>query len=448
VRELAASVNFNNSMSKQYGAYKVPAQKIIDLLENISIPGSNTRFDPKSIANFIKKYAGAELKEWDTVIISGDGEKYDLTDRIVTNKSKRGFDLRSDDKFIRMSKAKTRIGGRGDTAWGLTDDQKEAVKIFFKPKSLSNDHYFSEDVPQVKDRRPLLLIYLIELKDAESSKLKDFGKDPIVGFGVGIPHLSDEETKYIRYQISVEYYAREDGKTVLSFGLEDNSLSDLFYNFCEDIIESTRGSDPKEGFLPIINRWNTWIKFFTKVSLPLTEMEIRGLIGEVYFLREFLIQKYNVDQALEAFIGIDKAHKDFEIENTWYEVKTIHNGAHTTKISSIEQLDSDKDGFLAVVTLDQGTLGLDDCVTLNKIVNDFRANVSEKNAAIFDEKMRKAGYVYDERYDEFTFIIIHLEIYEVTGEFPRIKKEMLPTGIVKAGYELDLETVKDYKVMR
>lgn len=245
--------------------------------------------------------------------------------------------------------------------------------------------------------------------------------------------------------IAVDYYDRDNHSTMLSFGLEDNTLSDLFYSFCDDIIESTRGSDPKDGFSPIINRWNTWIKFFSKVCLPLTESEIRGLIGEMYFLKEFMISKYGVEKSLEAFIGIDKAHKDFEIENTWYEVKTIHNGAHTTKISSIEQLDSDKEGTLAVITLDQGTLGLDDCVTLNGIVNDFRGYVGNKYSGIFNEKMRKAGYIFDERYDEYTYIIISLDRYNVTGEFPRIRKDTLPTGIVKAGYELDLATVKDYK---
>lgn len=198
VRELVSSINVGNTESKQYGARNVQAEKIVELLENVSIPGSNTRFDPKSIANFIRKYAGNELKVWDVVIISGDGADYNLTDRIVTKKSTRGFDLRSDDKFIRMSKEKTRIGGRGDTAWGLTDIQKEAVKEYFRPKTLSNDHYFSDEVPAVKNRRPLLLIYLIELKDPGMVSLKNFGEDPIVGFGVGIPYLSDEETKYIR----------------------------------------------------------------------------------------------------------------------------------------------------------------------------------------------------------------------------------------------------------
>jgi hypothetical protein len=232
---------------------------------------------------------------------------------------------------------------------------------------------------------------------------------------------------------------------MLSFGLEDSSLSDLFYRFCDDIIENTRESDPKNGFTSIINRWNTWIKFFSKLSLPLTESEVRGLIGEIYFLREFMLPRYGTDKSVEAFIGVDKAHKDFEIEDTWYEVKTIHNGGHTTKISSIEQLDSYKEGYLSIVTLDQGTLGLDDCVTLNKIIYNFRSIVGEKNAGIFDEKMREAGYVFDERYDEYAYIIISLDIYKVSSDFPRIEKNMLPVGIVKASYEIDISSIEGFK---
>lgn len=209
VRELVSSATFENTEKKQYGAHNVYAEKVIELLNNVSIPGSNTRFDPKSIASFIKKYAGSELKIWDIVIISGDGDEYRLIDKIVTKKSIRGFDLRSNDKFIRMSKAKTRIGGRGDTAWGLTKTQKEAVKEYFRPtsKTLSNDHYFSDEVPEIKGRKPLLLIYLIQPKETDTEGLKDFEEDPIVGFGVGIPYLSDEETKYIRYQTNTIYQA-------------------------------------------------------------------------------------------------------------------------------------------------------------------------------------------------------------------------------------------------
>lgn len=211
VRELVSDIDINNFESKQYGARNVPSERIVELLENVSIPGSNTRFDPTSIASFVRKYAGNELKDWDVVIISGDGADYPLKDNIVTKKSARGFDLRNDDKFIRLSKAKTRIGGRGDTAWGLSDAQKDAVKKYFQPTSrtLSNDHYFSDEVVEIKNRNPLLLIYLIELKEPEEgiNNLADFGEDPVVGFGVGIPYLSDEETKYIRYQINTIYQA-------------------------------------------------------------------------------------------------------------------------------------------------------------------------------------------------------------------------------------------------
>ncbi len=247
--------------------------------------------------------------------------------------------------------------------------------------------------------------------------------------------------------ISVDYYARSDTAAMLVFTLEDDALDDLFYRFCDDIIENTRSARTESGFAPFADRWETWMRFFSKSVPTLSQNEIRGLIGEVYFLRSFMLPRYGEDASLEAFIGVDKAHKDFEIESTWYEVKTIQNGSHTTKISSIEQLDSDRPGYLSVITLDTATPGLDDCITLNKLVEDLQNSLSEKNTRVFNEKMRAAGYVFDERYDEYVYLIISLDQYTVSEGFPRIEKDTLPPGIVKANYEIDLSTIADRKTI-
>ena len=85
-----------------------------------------------------------------------------------------------------------------------------------------------------------------------------------------------------------------------------------------------------------------------------------------------MIKKYGQDIALESYIGTDLAHKDFEAQNTWYEVKSIHNGVRSVKISSIEQLDSEIDGKLVVLTFDQGTPSYEGNITLNKLISEFR----------------------------------------------------------------------------
>lgn len=245
--------------------------------------------------------------------------------------------------------------------------------------------------------------------------------------------------------ITAEFFQRRDGRLSLRFSLEDDSLKDIFYKFCEDVIENTRSASPNSGFTPVIRRWNAWIDFFARASLPLSESEIIGLIGELHFLKIFMFQKYGIDKSLEAFIGVDMAHKDFEINNTWFEVKAIHNGKRSVKISSIEQLDSDKEGDLVVITLDQGTLGSDGFMTLNSIVSEVRLLLDEDQVMDFDEKMRKAGYISDERYDDFVYLLVKENHYKVSGRFPRIVGTDLPRGVTKASYEIDLSAIKDFE---
>lgn len=246
--------------------------------------------------------------------------------------------------------------------------------------------------------------------------------------------------------IEAQFYKRDDGKLMLSFSLEDDQLKDIFYKFCEDMIESTRLSHEEDGFAPAVERWDTWIKFFSKTSLPLSENEILGLIGEIYFLQNVMIDKYGQDVALDSYIGTDRAHKDFEVQDTWYEVKSIHNGVRTVKISSIEQLDSDQSGRLEILTFDQSTSTYEGNITLNKVIAEFRSSLDRKWQLKFDEKMRKAGYIEDERYDEYNYLFVRIDEYNVADGFPKLSKDELPNGITKASYEIDISAIQGFKV--
>ena len=245
--------------------------------------------------------------------------------------------------------------------------------------------------------------------------------------------------------IEAQFYKREDGKLTLIFSLVDDDLKDIFYKFCEDIIESTRLSRRENSFTPAIDRWNTWIQFFSKSALPLSENEVLGLIGEIYFLQNEMIKKYGHDLALESYIGTDLAHKDFEVQNTWYEIKSIHNGVRAVKISSIEQLDSVIEGKLIIITFDQGTPSYEGNITLNRLISVFRDTLDRKWQLLFDQKMRKARYIEDERYDDYNHIFVSLDSYGVSEDFPKLTKQGLPQGVTKASYEIDISAIQRFK---
>ena len=100
-----------------------------------------------------------------------------------------------------MSGSKRRLGTSADGQFGLTDEQLEMIKVRSSKKNIPQKDYFIN-----VNRNPLLTIYAVELKNAvgdmseESIKVQNACKDEIVmGFGVGFPTLSDQETKYARY---------------------------------------------------------------------------------------------------------------------------------------------------------------------------------------------------------------------------------------------------------
>lgn len=94
------------------------------------------------------------------------------------------------------------------------------------------------------------------------------------------------------------------------------------------------------------------MELFTKTRTSLlSENEIRGLLGELIFLKENMFKKYQMNRSIISWQGCEKAHKDFEINAEWYEVKTIRQNGDTVTISSIEQLDDEKDGKLVVIRI-------------------------------------------------------------------------------------------------
>ena len=182
---------------------------------------------------------------------------------------------------------------------------------------------------------------LKEIKDSSGFKLissshplklylgyNDFRKKTIALIEDNVDQVF-QSTKLIEVKINT----RNDGKKAVCFSLMDDTETDIFYKFCEDIFESTK-TIPKENGLKIINnRWIRWINMFKNPhSLVMSEKEIRGLIGELVFLRDFMFDKYSVEKSIEAWMGPTSSHKDIEIDNTWYEIKTCYQSSKSITI--------------------------------------------------------------------------------------------------------------------
>ena len=72
-------------------------------------------------------------------------------------------------------------------------------------------------------------------------------------------------------------------------------------------------------------RWKYWLELFgKKKGTLLDKSEIKGLIGELLLLKDKFIPEYGVTDAIASWMGPMLGHKDFEIADTWYEVKAVN----------------------------------------------------------------------------------------------------------------------------
>ncbi len=207
---LVKKINKNieiDRMSNKYGIKCVNKQHIIDFLDNYEVSNLNYQFNVDGIKNFIKDYKGNELDEWDIVFISGSSDKKVEDYGANINYVKRSFELENENNIIRISGKRNRLGSQTDTIFGLLQNDIEKIKdkiINEKKPVLNQKDYF-----KVINRKPLLMIYFIELinkdnKNVEKQEVIEKYKEiPLVGIGIGIPKLENGETKYARYKVNI-----------------------------------------------------------------------------------------------------------------------------------------------------------------------------------------------------------------------------------------------------
>lgn len=247
--------------------------------------------------------------------------------------------------------------------------------------------------------------------------------------------------------IEVNQYRKEKYNTI-RFSLCDEEVSGLFYMFCDDLIEQTRDlRNTMDGYTAIVNRFYLWKKMFvsSKANL-LSEPEIMGLIGEILYLRSTLADNIGLYAALCSWSGQELTHKDFSYDSSWSEVKAISSGKQTVHISSLEQLDSELDGELAVYLLEKMSTAYKG-ITLNRLVIETRNMFSSNDDRnLFMTKAALQGYEYNDFYDGFVYEIAGFIRYRVSAGFPRLTLGDVGSAIVKASYDIDLSEIAAFEI--
>ena len=247
--------------------------------------------------------------------------------------------------------------------------------------------------------------------------------------------------------IDVQMKRREDRKLALSFDLLDQAYAPMFTVFCKDMIVVCEKAGKDLAISSAIIRWKYWKELFGKKrSQLLDKHEIKGLLGELYELQIRMIPEYGYQKAIKSWRGPVFGHKDFEINDTWFEVKTVNDGAVQLVISSLEQLESEEDGHLIVVRVDETSENNSKALNLNKLVLRI-INLIEDPEALeeFRTKLDNIGFTVEPEYESYNFIIKGVDVYTVDKLFPRLRRKDMNNAIGNAKYTILFAGIADFK---
>lgn len=233
----------------------------------------------------------------------------------------------------------------------------------------------------------------------------------------------------------------------LQFTLCDHHNRDLFYVFCEDIIRSALDViNENEIYKTILCRFYSWKRMFSSQSKLLSENEIKGLIGELLFLKNYMFPWYGQSAAIRSWSGQELTHKDFSLNNIWYEVKTIHTTRNTVTISSIEQLESNNTGEMVVIMLERMSSGFDG-ININRLTTEiFDSIIENEDRDAFIRKITTQGFSSDENYDDLVYDLKLVNRYRVDQTFPALRRTDIPSAVSKSQYELLLPLLTEYLI--
>lgn len=247
--------------------------------------------------------------------------------------------------------------------------------------------------------------------------------------------------------INVSLNKRDDNKLALSFDLLDNSYISIFLIFCKDIIITCEKVGRDKAIANALIRWKYWIEMFGRCKdniLP--KSEIKGLIGELIQLRDYFMNNWDETTAIDSWMGPLLGHKDFEIEDTWYEIKSINENSIQVSISSLEQLESEFDGHLVIVRLEDTSSVTSRSINLNQIVVSIVERIFDpENLQKFLLKLENIGYTCNDQYENYKFMYKGTQKYKVDNDFPRLRRMHINPSIGNANYTIVLDGIQKYK---
>lgn len=248
--------------------------------------------------------------------------------------------------------------------------------------------------------------------------------------------------------INVEHLLGQDGKYIVRLELKRQDLDDEFIHLSYDLIESSHDFNQEElavnCFTEKFFKWQLLLD--NMKSELLSDNEIKGLIGELIFIKDRIKTEESL-KVLEAWKIHEDAEKDFVFENSWFEIKTVSSSSDKITISSLEQLDHYNNGEIIINFVDKLERDIKEAITLPFLIEQIRQSLQTSIAIQqFNKKLLYKGYVERIEYQEKFFKFYYMNRYCVNENFPMITRSNVPLNIVAARYDINIKAIEGWLI--
>ena len=231
-----------------------------------------------------------------------------------------------------------------------------------------------------------------------------------------------------------------------------------FRNFalmCSSLMLATAHLAPSQSGVGLVrsveelHRWQEMLR--RKSDRLLSKSERIGLVGELLFLRDVLADRLGWSAAIKCWNGPGGHEQDFVVAGSIFEVKTqVVTADRRIRISSEDQLDPVQGRILLC---NQGIAPLPPADpasrTLNALVTELRdamAGAGSGAPEMLEIALLEAGYEERPEYDEENWVLVDRTYYAVIGDFPRIERRDLRSGVEMVKYSIRVSDCVPYTV--
>lgn len=246
--------------------------------------------------------------------------------------------------------------------------------------------------------------------------------------------------------IAIGYYR---GERQFQLVLNDSSDWEMFYVLCHDLMQATDQADTPRALMDaMMARLLRWQRLLSRGPRRiLDDQAIRGLIGELLFLRNELLPRFRA-HAIDFWQGPDRLPQDFVVGGYLFEVKTHLTGdAPKISIASPSQLWSGGAPlFLVVTPLAHCGRQTQGAVTLPELVDELAKQLAGKpQLETFEARLADFGYVPYPEYLDATYSAGSTSCFEIREGFPKIVSGAIPDGLEDVRYAIRIDACEPFR---